>query len=117
MTENNIPRLKGSSRIVYIGQTEKSLYTRHHSSSKIKAESKANSQKYNDIVNLYGPMSVYFLERTKLSPSNELSLLDLEGQLLWWYFQNHSEYPPVNYTKTKNRNISIDVELEILAKS
>ena len=32
------------------------------------------------------------------------TLLKSEGQLLWWYFQNHCEYPPINYTQTTVRN-------------
>jgi len=104
-TRNGIPRLKGCSNIVYIGQTERSFFSRH-GNSKIKAESEANSQKYNDIVNIYGPLSVSYIELEKFDSST--TLLKAEGQFLWWYFQNHSEYPPVNYTKTKIRNAEVE---------
>ena len=30
------------------------------------------------------------------------SLLDAENQLLWWYYANHFEYPPFNYTKARD---------------
>lgn len=104
-TKNGIPRLKGSSNIVYIGQTQKSFFTRH-GNSKIKANSKANSQKYNDLVKIYGPLSVSYIKLEDFDFSS--TLLKAEGQFLWWYFQNHSEYPPINYTKTKVRNDTIE---------
>lgn len=104
-TKNKIPRLEGESNIIYIGQTSKSLYTRH-GKSKIKAESEANKQKYNHIVNKYGAITVSYIE---LKAFDNSSLLKAEGQFLWWYFKNHSEYPPINYTKTKNRNAEVEV--------
>ena len=103
-TKNKISRLKGSSNIVYIGQTSKSLQVRHSKTSDLKATSEANSQKYNDIINIHGPITIQFLEMKKLSITGIESLLELESQFLWWYFRNHSEYPPVNYTKTGCRN-------------
>ena len=109
-SKNKIPRLKGESNIVYIGQTSKSLFKRHGSSS-VKANSKANKQKYNDIVKIYGGITVSYIELSDLYKGASASLLRAEGQLLWWYFQNHSEYPPVNYTKTKVRNEKIEVNV------
>jgi hypothetical protein len=107
-TEKKIPRLKGSSNIVYIGQTKKSFFSRHGHSS-LKASSKANKQKYNDIVQIYGPMTVSYIKLDDFLPNS--NLLTAEGQFLWWYFQNHSEYPPINYTKTKIRNDNVVVDL------
>ncbi|MFC1507834.1 hypothetical protein ACFL5R_01180 [Pseudomonadota bacterium] len=106
-TEKHIPRLKGESNIIYIGQTSKSLFKRHGSSS-VKVNSTANRQKYNDIIKKYGPISVSYLELKQFDPSEKTSLLKAEGQFLWWYFQNHSEYPPINYTKTKVRNNEVE---------
>jgi hypothetical protein len=108
-TKKKICRLKGESDIVYIGQTKRSLCARHHSSSKLKATSRANKQKYNDIVEKYDSISVYYYCPDKFGIYNSLDLRKIEGQFLWWYFQNHSEYPPVNYTKTKIRNDEIIV--------
>ena len=106
MSKKKIPRLKGASKIIYIGQTKRTLHKRHSSSSNLKASSLANKQKYNDIIDNYGEIQVYYIERTKFNPiehHQQLSLQQIEGQFLWWYFQNHSEYPPINYTKTKIR--------------
>ena len=103
-TETKIPRVKGESNIIYIGKTNYSLKGRHYSSSELKASSVANKQKYNDIVNRYGPISIHYYSPDKFTPHNSSELLRIEGQFLWWYFQNHSEYPPINYTKTKIRN-------------
>ena len=103
--ETKIPRLRGESNIVYIGQTKGSYGTRYSSSAKVQATSKANKLKFEYIVNNYGAISI------SLSPFNKFgsSLLKAEGQLLWWYFQNHCEYPPLNYTKTKVRNDTVEI--------
>jgi hypothetical protein len=105
-TKKNIPRLKGESNIVYIGQTSKSFFKRHGSAN-IKVNSKANKQKYNDIVQMYGAIDISYIKLINFDPS--ASLLKVEGQFLWWYFLNHSEYPPVNYTKTKVRNDTVQL--------
>ena len=101
MAKEKVPRLKGESRIVYIGQTKRSLQARHSSTSRKKAESEANKAKYNHIIKHYQEITVYYLAHKEYAP--DLSLVKLEGQFLWWYFQNHLEYPPLNYTKTKIR--------------
>jgi hypothetical protein len=99
-TERPIPRLKGESDVVYIGQTKGTFKQRYLPSARLHATSKANKIKFGHIVEYYGAI------RISLSPYTRFgnSLLAAEGQLLWWYFQNHCEYPPVNYTKTKVRN-------------
>jgi hypothetical protein len=95
-----IPRLMGESRIIYIGQTKGSLRKRYIQHSKLHASSRANKLKFEAIISNYGSITI------ATSPFERFgsSLLEAEGQLLWWYFQNHGEYPPVNYTKTKVRN-------------
>ncbi len=118
-TKDPIPRLKGKSNIIYIGQTKRSIFSRH-GNSKIKATSEANSQKYNDIVEMYGALTISYIKlddfnlENKIEPSkekNKSNLLKAEGQFLWWYFQNHSEYPPINYTKTKIRNSFVEINV------
>ncbi|WP_155989602.1 hypothetical protein [Thioalkalivibrio sp. ALE19] len=105
-TEKSIPRLKGKSDVVYIGQTKGTFRQRYLRWAKLHATSKANHLKFSQIVEQYGPI------RIAVSPFGSFgdSLLQAEGQLLWWYFQNHCEYPPVNYTKTKVRNDSVSVD-------
>ena len=105
-SKKDIPRLKGQSNILYIGQTSKSFFARHGSSN-IKVSTKANKQKYNDIVEMYGPITISYINAKDFDPT--ASLVKTEGQFLWWYFSNHSEYPPINYTKTKVRNDVLEV--------
>jgi hypothetical protein len=107
---NTIPRLKGKSNIIYIGQTKRSIFARH-GNSKIKATSEANTQKYNDIVRMYGAITISYIKLDDFDPENKSNLLNAEGQFLWWYFQNHSEYPPINYTKTKVRQAFVEINV------
>lgn len=99
-TVKPIPRLKGKSDIVYIGQTKGTLRQRYLGSLKRLATTEANQMKFKHIVDKYGEIRITFEHYGQFGDS----LLKAEGQLLWWYFQNHCEYPPVNYTKTKVRN-------------
>jgi len=91
--------------VVYIGQTKGTFRQRYLASAGLHATSKANRMKFEHIVSHYGPI------RITLAPYGQFgdSLLKAEGQLLWWYFQNHCEYPPVNYTKTKVRNDLVSI--------
>ncbi len=99
-TEKPIPRLKGESDVVYIGQTKGTFRQRYLPSAKLHATSKANFLKFSYIVERYGSIRITIASYAAFGDSP----LKAEGQLLWWYFQNHCEYPPVNYTKTKVRN-------------
>jgi uncharacterized HAD superfamily protein len=98
--EKNIQRLKGESNILYIGQTKHSFSRRYLPHAKLHANSQANILKFNHIIDNYGSISISICEYSKFGDT----LQEAEGQLLWWYFQNHLEYPPINYTKTKVRN-------------
>ncbi|MGL6213234.1 hypothetical protein [Billgrantia desiderata] len=98
-----IPRLIGESRVIYIGQTKGSFKNRYWQHSKLHASSKANKLKFEAIVRNYGSITIATSSFEKIGSS----LLEAEGQLLWWYFQNHCEYPPVNYTRTKVRNDAV----------
>ena len=104
-SERPIPRLRGESDVVYIGQTKGTFRKRYLPSAALHATSMANRMKFEHIVKHYGPI------RIALAPHSQFgdSLLKAEGQFLWWYFQNHCEYPPVNYTKTKVRNDVVSV--------
>ena len=98
--ENNIKRLKGESDIIYIGQTKQSFKNRYLTYAKKEATTKANKLKYEAIIEQYGAISIYVCDFSIFGDN----LLKSEGQLLWWYFENHCEYPPINYTQTKIRN-------------
>ncbi|WP_122209010.1 hypothetical protein [Pseudomonas viridiflava] len=99
-SEKNVRRLKGESNILYIGQTKHSFGNRYYPFASLHATSKANRMKFEHIIDEYGAISISFHD---FSPFGE-TLIQAEGQLLWWYFQNHCEYPPINYTKTSVRN-------------
>lgn len=99
LSSKPIPRLNGVSRILYIGQT-KTRYFRH---ANLHATSKANFLKFDMIIRNYGPIEIAFCDYRKFGDT----LLGAEGQFLWWYFQNHGEYPPINYTKTKVRTDAV----------
>jgi len=98
-TNKKISRLNGESDILYIGQTKNSFATRYKNHHQW-INTKANSLKYLKAIKGFNGISIYTCDFTKFGET----LLKAEGQLLWWYFQNHCEYPPFNYTKTKIRN-------------
>lgn len=105
-SERPVPRLKGVSDVLYIGQTKWTFRKRYTPFAGLHATSKANRLKFQFIIENYGPI------RIAAAPFEGFgkSLLEAEGQLLWWYFQNHCEYPPLNYTKTACRNDSVWVD-------
>jgi len=97
-TSQEFPRFKGQSNILYIGQTKHSFAARYRDHAKW-ITTKANSLKYAHAIEEYGPITISVCDFSRFG----LTLKQAEGQLLWWYFQNHCEYPPINYTKTKIR--------------
>ncbi len=105
MTEKPIPRLVGESRVLYIGKTDTSFKKRRSSDAKLHATSKANKLKYSAVLSRYGPISILVADFKRYGDNS----LQAEGQLLWWYFQNHCEYPPLNYTKTKVRTDKVQI--------
>lgn len=104
--EKNIKRLKGESNIVYIGQTKQSFKNRYLKYAKNIANDEANKLKYEEIIENYGPIKIMVCDFSKFGENLQKS----EGQLLWWYFQNHCEYPPSNYTKTTVRTAVKNVD-------
>jgi len=99
-TDKDIPRLKDLSNIVYIGKTKTSLYERHYRYSEVEATEEGNKLKYSHIIKEYGPIRITYMPFEKYGETLEKA----EGRLLWWYFLNHLEYPPVNYSGTPYHN-------------
>jgi hypothetical protein len=97
-TKEKFPRFNGESNILYIGQTKRTFAQRYQDFTKW-INTEANFLKFHHALKNYGPITISVCEYEKFGES----LLKSEGQLLWWYFQNHYEYPPLNYTKTKIR--------------
>lgn len=104
-SEKPVPRLKGHSDVLYIGQTKGTFRNRYLRYAQLHASSNANSLKFQHILSEYGPIRIEVAAYEHFGES----LLLAEGQLLWWYFQNHCEYPPLNYTRTKVRNDAVQV--------
>jgi len=102
-SKEKVSRLKGESDILYIGQTKHSFKKRYSPYSRLHVTSEANKLKFEHIIRSYGSISISVSDFSLFSDT----LLQAEGQLLWWYFQNHCEYPPINYTKTSVRNRQI----------
>ncbi len=100
-----VSRLRGESDVLYIGQTKGTLRSRYLASAKKMFSSKANSEKYEHILSEFGPIRISVASHKTFGET----LLKAEGQLLWWYFQNHCEYPPLNYTKTSARNDLVEL--------
>ena len=98
-TVKKIPRLKGLSDIVCIGRTKTSLNERHSRYSKVEATEEGNVLKYRHIIKKYGPIRITYMPFRKYGKT----LKEAEGKLLWCYFKNHFEYPPVNYSGTSYR--------------
>ena len=105
-SERKVGRLKGESDILYIGQTRHSFKKRYSPYARLHTSSEANRLKFEHILNNYGEISIAASDFSKYGKT----LHEAEGQLLWWYFQNHCEYPPINYTKTSVRNERIVIE-------
>lgn len=104
-SEREIRRLKGESDIIYIGQTMHSIRDRYYQYAGMHATTKANSLKFKYIIENYGAISISIAPFSKYGESPQKA----EGQLLWWYFQNHCEYPPLNYTQTKVRKDEVEI--------
>jgi hypothetical protein len=116
---SKVPRLKGVSNILYIGKTVKTLAGRYTEFELENTEVKTqnNRLKYDYILKNYGGkiiLSVLSVNNIDFKIPDNVSkrdkLLFIEGQLLRWYFLNHCEYPPLNYTKTtvKNKELGIN---------
>ncbi len=105
-----VTRLRGKSDVLYIGQTKQTLRNRYFRWSKNIAESKANNLKYSHILEKYGPITISYVPFERFGETLKLA----EEQLLWWYFQNHCEYPPINYTKTTTQNDFLEIKRSIL---
>jgi len=95
-TEKLIPRAKGESDVLYIGETKGSFKQRYLKNAQ-RFTSKLNSMKYQHIIDTYGPIRITLALYRDFGDSSEQA----EARLLWKYFQNHCEHPPFNYTKPK----------------
>lgn len=92
--ERKVPRLVGESDILYIGQTKTTFERRYKQWAALIATLKRNEH----ALKAYGPITLAACDYRVFGQS----LLAAENQMLWWYYANHFEYPPFNYTRAKN---------------
>jgi len=93
--EKNIPRLKGESSIIYIGQTSRSLYQRYIG--KIWHEAQYFWPRYNYIISNFGNISIKIYETS----APEIT----ESKFLYQYQLEHLELPPINLNSYKAKNL------------
>lgn len=93
-SDRKVGRLVGASDILYIGQTKHSFQHRYEQWAAKHATIKRNKH----VLDAYGSIRLSTCDYRLFGDS----LLAAENQLLWWYYQNHFEYPPFNYTRAKD---------------
>jgi len=90
LTRRRIPRLKGLSRISYIGRSTGSFVDRYQNSRRY-LERPINAFYYRHLLRSFQALTVYVYECR-----SEQDAKDLEGQLLAAYVSCHYELPPGN---------------------
>ena len=94
VTQKGIPRLRGTSDIIYFGMTIQTLHGRHCQYAKTEGN-KYNWHRYEHIIKTFGPIKVYFAITSEPK--------DIESELLKEYYSDHCEYPPVNRASGKKQ--------------
>lgn len=85
LSERPVPRVKGESRVLYIGKTNSSLYKRYFRYAN-KLASGRSGKFYEHIVDRFGPIRIGYL--ASATPDQ------LERELFNKYVIEHLEYPP-----------------------
>ena len=93
LTERPIPRLKGESRIIYIGKTKAKLRERHRRYADVEA-SDQNWPNYEYIIRQFGPITFRIAHHSKFAETPK----EAEKQLFKKYGELHLETPPINRT-------------------
>ncbi len=91
LADKPVPRLKGSSKVIYIGRTKTTLYARHGGNSTVESNESHNGPRYKHILEYFGPIRVYFAGQEVFG-----DIKTAEAILLESYFRYHLEYPPIN---------------------
>lgn len=86
-TQKGIPRLRGTSDIIYFGMTTQTLHDRHYQYAMTEGD-EYNWPRYKHIIENFGPFRVYFA----ITPEPK----NVESELLKEYYKDHCEIPPVN---------------------
>ena len=86
-TDKAIPRLRGESNVVYIGQTKQTFRGRHYRYAALEG-SESNLERYRHIIRKFGPIKIMCAEVA--SPRQT------EKEMLKRYWKEHLEFPPVN---------------------
>lgn len=91
LTEKPIPRVRGKSRILYIGKTINTLRIRQRRYAKTET-SGGNWIRLPHIIEHYGPVTFWIASYNSFGNSPK----DAEKSLLTKYFETHLEIPPFN---------------------
>lgn len=83
-TENPVPRLKDSSNILYIGETQYDAWSRYN----VRSDTNSFWHVYSHIIKSYGPIYI----DTYITTEHKIT----ERKFLAQYFQKHKELPPIN---------------------
>ena len=97
--ELSIPRLKGSSPVIYIGKAEGSLYDRYVSY--VGVEANEYWDRYDHIIKNYGSISIdiYKTNNPKITENN----------FIYQYHQEFMELPPINLKSYSKDLLNNDV--------
>lgn len=87
VTVKEIPRMHGSSNVIYIGKTINTLYERLHRWADLEG-SGLNWARYKYIIDNFGPIKI-IIGKTENPREAEKKMLKI-------YFEEHLEYPPMN---------------------
>lgn len=90
-TQNEIPRLRGSSSVIYIGKAKHSFYDRYIY--KINDEAKIFWERYSHIISTYGEISIEIYQSSNPEQT--------ENNFLYQYNKEFMELPPINLQSYK----------------
>ena len=87
-TTNKFARVKGSSEIIYIGQSKNTFNDRYQNSKSLNIEKLYFERYYKYMIEMYGAITI------EIKDTNNPKLSEWEE--LMKYNDNHKEYPPLN---------------------
>ncbi len=90
-SQEDVPRVRGKSYVLYIGRAKQSLNQRHHRYAKTESND-YNLPRYEYILENFGPITVHYADPKSIA----CDLKEAEAQMLSWYFEFHCEYPPLS---------------------
>ena len=99
-TKRPVPRVRGESNLIYIGQSDTSFRRRYNNTKAFRCEGDAFENRYKYMIELYGPITIEIAESD--SPKDD------EHAALLGYFKKHRELPPVNLNWSRSVSGVVD---------